>query len=59
MKKLSIDWNESYEVNPEYPQGDIAILIDKTLEKSGLKGFQAKNKKMGSLSFSQKAKVFQ
>ena len=45
MKKLSIDWNESYEVNPEYPQGDIAILIDKTLEKIWIKGVKLKGTK--------------
>ena len=45
MKKLSIDWNESYEVNPEYSQGDIAILIDKTLEKIWIKGVKLKGTK--------------
>lgn len=45
MKKLSIDWNESYEVNPEYPQGDIAILIDKTMEKIWIKGVKLKGTK--------------
>lgn len=40
MKKLSIDWNESYEVDPAYPQSDIAIFIDKTLGKIWIKGIK-------------------
>lgn len=40
MKKLSINWNESYEIDPAYPQGDIAILIDKTLGKIWIRGIK-------------------
>lgn len=40
MKKLSINWNESYEIDPAYPQSDIAIFIDKTLGKIWIKGIK-------------------
>lgn len=42
MKKLSINWNEAYEIDPAYPQGDIAIFIDKTLEKIWIRGLKFK-----------------
>ena len=42
MKKLSINWNESYEVNPERPQDDIALIVDSKSQKIWIRGLEFK-----------------
>lgn len=42
MKKLSINWNESYEVNPERPQDDIALIVDSKAQKIWIRGLEFK-----------------
>lgn len=42
MKTLNIDWNDSYEVDVENPQSDIALLIDKNQKRIWIKGIELK-----------------
>lgn len=42
MKNLSINWNESYEVNPEKPQDDIALIVDSKTQKIWIRGMEFK-----------------
>lgn len=45
MKKLIIDWNDSYEIDPACPQQDIALLIDTKIRKIWIKGIEYRGTK--------------
>lgn len=45
MKRLVIDWNDSYEIDPACPQKDIALLIDTKIRKIWIKGIEYRGTK--------------